>query len=195
MSDANAQTDFGSWNTVNPTTLNVAHGAVELLGAYASDYDTAGLAHAYADAINAALPERVSLAGDRFFGPWIVRDGEWDGYPTVEGRLDLKAIVEGVDFWRLARAYERGATLYVTIEAGAEDSPGRFVWQLLTDVERTDQEDDLGLTAVELAEVVGQDQNVADGDLWRVRVWAEPDEFEAHGEPLAEHLHDTRNAS
>lgn len=194
-SDQDATTEYGSWDsTVDPQALNAQGSAVEMLAGYASDYNTAELGRAYVDAINAALPVRVSLAGEQFYGPWIVKDGEWDGYPTTEGgRLDIKAIVEGVDFWRLARSYEYGATLYVTVEAGAENKPGRFFWQLVTDIERVDQEADEAMTAHDLAEVTANNQTAATGDLWRVRVWAGPDEFEARATPLAEHVHDTRD--
>lgn len=194
-SDATATTEYGEWSgTVDGTTLNAQHQAVELLAGHASDYDAEALGKAYADAINAALPPAVTLAGEQFYGPYRPPADAWDGYPTRDGQLDIRAIVEGVYFWRLARAHEYGATVYVTIEAGSEDSPGRFIWQLLTDVERMDQEDDLGLTAHDLAKTIADTQEVADGDLWRVQVWAGPDERGTPNlAPLAEYLHDTRN--
>ncbi|MEV7654615.1 hypothetical protein AB0O39_10635 [Streptomyces anulatus] len=52
----------------------------------------------YREAINAALPDSVALAGDEFIGPAYPEDDEFDGYPTDEyGALDLKALVEGID--------------------------------------------------------------------------------------------------
>lgn len=52
----------------------------------------------YRDAINAALPDSVSLCGDEFIGPYEPDDGEWDGYPVDDtGALDIKACVEDID--------------------------------------------------------------------------------------------------
>ncbi|MFI0156174.1 hypothetical protein [Streptomyces lydicus] len=54
----------------------------------------------YRDAINAALPERVALAGNDFYGPHFKDDYTWDGEldiaETVQG-VDLMAIVERND--------------------------------------------------------------------------------------------------
>jgi hypothetical protein len=201
MSDENATTEYGSWNTtVDPGTLNAGHMAVESLAEWASYYDAEGLSAAFRDAIDAALPDRVSLCGDRFIGPYRVRAGEWDGYPTTEVRLDIKAIVDGIDFWRLARAYDRTATLYLTIEVGEQDTAGKPAWHLVTDMERIDQDKDTGteMTAVELAEFTAGNQTVVDQDvpLWRVRVWASPDEWDDPAvAPLAEHVHEAENST
>ncbi|WP_399554228.1 hypothetical protein OG582_40600 (plasmid) [Streptomyces anulatus] len=52
----------------------------------------------YREAINAALPDSVALAGDEFIGPAYPEDDEFDGYPTDEhGTLDLKALIEDID--------------------------------------------------------------------------------------------------
>ncbi|MCX4792536.1 hypothetical protein OG369_42945 [Streptomyces sp. NBC_01221] len=52
----------------------------------------------YRQAIDAALPDSVSLCGDEFIGPAEGDDDEFDGYPTDEyGVLDFKAMVEDID--------------------------------------------------------------------------------------------------
>ncbi|MFE3429857.1 hypothetical protein [Streptomyces sp. NPDC059171] len=52
----------------------------------------------YREAINAALPDSVALAGDEFIGPAYPEDNEFHDYPTDEhGALDLKALIEGID--------------------------------------------------------------------------------------------------
>jgi hypothetical protein len=102
-------TSYGTWcNAVD--TLSVEHTVIESLGSFGSDYDVDGLISAYRSAINAALPASVSLCGDEFIGPYYEADQHFDGYPlTVDGSLDIKAIVDGVDFWSLVEKYDTTA--------------------------------------------------------------------------------------
>lgn len=52
----------------------------------------------YREAINAALPDSVSLCGDEFIGPAYPEDDEFDGYPTDEyGVLDFEALFEDIN--------------------------------------------------------------------------------------------------
>lgn len=52
----------------------------------------------YRDAIEAALPDSISLCGDEFIGPYETEEGEFDGYPRDEfDRLDFKAMFEDID--------------------------------------------------------------------------------------------------
>lgn len=90
---------YGSWyrnvGDFSVTLLGQVEGA---LNGEFTDEEVGAVADAYRDAINAALPEDVSLCGDEFYGT----AGELDtaGYPTDEdGRLDIAAIIDGVDFW------------------------------------------------------------------------------------------------
>lgn len=104
-------TSYGTWNNrVEHYSANLATTVVEALGDYGDDYDVDALTAAYRDAINAALPDSVTLAGDEFIGPHRPDADEWDGYPTDEhGQLDIKAIVDGVDFWEIAEKHDKSA--------------------------------------------------------------------------------------
>ncbi|MGI5423044.1 hypothetical protein [Actinomadura luteofluorescens] len=101
-------TSYGTWtNRVERYSANLATTVVEALGDYGDDYDVDALTAAYRDAINDALPAEVTLAGDEFLGPAKPDTDEWEGYPTDDlGQLDIKAIVDGVDFWAIAEKYE-----------------------------------------------------------------------------------------
>lgn len=54
----------------------------------------------YRDAINKALPNRVDLVDDEFFGPANPVDFTWE-----RGELDLRGIVKQVDLAEIARCY------------------------------------------------------------------------------------------
>jgi hypothetical protein len=62
-----------------------------------------------ARALRLQAPRGVALCGSEFIGP--AYDPDFDGYPTDEetGRLDIKAIVDSVDFWEIAAAHDKSA--------------------------------------------------------------------------------------
>src|SRR5690606_9843251 len=62
----------------------------------------------YRNAINAALPAGITLAGSEFFGPVDYDPAEWDGdYPvTAAGRLDIAEIVSGVDLGAIVAKFD-----------------------------------------------------------------------------------------
>lgn len=99
---------YGTWNNrVRDMELTVEQSIAVALGDYTADYDLDALAAAYRNAINEALPEGMSLNGNEFYGPYYAADANFDGYPHDEdGRLDIKAIVDSVDFWALAAEHE-----------------------------------------------------------------------------------------
>jgi len=101
-------TSYGTWsNRVDPRALSVEQTIYEALGDYADDYDIDAIAADYRDAINMALPEGVTLAGDEFIGPYYAEDATWG--PELEdedGRLDIKSIVDGVDLWAIVAKHE-----------------------------------------------------------------------------------------
>lgn len=106
--DRNATTSYGTWNNrVDEYAANFATSVCDALGDYPDDYDLDGLTAAYKAAINNALPARITLTGDEFIGPAYVEPGEFDGYPHRDGRLDLKKIVKGVDFWDIASGFDQ----------------------------------------------------------------------------------------
>ncbi|WP_399559238.1 hypothetical protein OH809_45530 (plasmid) [Streptomyces sp. NBC_00873] len=111
-----AMTNFGDWNDVETYSTRITDTVAAALGDHASDYDLDALVNAYRDAINEALPDSVILAGNEFYSPHHVEDKDFADYPTDDdGRLDVKAVVEGVDFWKIAARHER-----LTAEQAAE---------------------------------------------------------------------------
>ena len=102
-------TDYGTWRTlVDRTSLSLGQSVYESLGDYVDGYDLDAIVAEYRDAINEALPAHVCLSGDQFIGPYYEEDYDRAGYPTDEdGNLDLKEIVKGVDFWKIAQRHEK----------------------------------------------------------------------------------------
>lgn len=100
-------TSYGTWCTkVDDLALTVEQTIAETLGD-ADEYDIDAIAADYRTAINKALPEGVTLAGNDFYGPYYTEDATWG--PELEdedGRLDIKAIVLGVDLWAIAAKHE-----------------------------------------------------------------------------------------
>ena len=102
-------TSYGSWN-------NHAGGANTNLEGDIADYINGGdadwrhrveesgafeeMADAYRDAINNALPEGVTLAGDEFYGPYYEADHTWDG------DLDIADIIESVDLGAIVETHD-----------------------------------------------------------------------------------------
>jgi hypothetical protein len=59
----------------------------------------------YRAAIEAALPDSISLCGDEFIGPAYPDDDEFDDYPTDNyGVLDFKAIVDEISLEEIVEA-------------------------------------------------------------------------------------------
>lgn len=104
-------TSYGTWNNrVEPSDLTVEQSVTVSLGDYASEYDIDEIVSEYRTAINAVLPAGVSLIGDEFIGPYSPADATWG--PELEdedGRLNIKAIVEDIDFWAIAARHENAA--------------------------------------------------------------------------------------
>lgn len=115
-------TSYGTWcNRINDLETSPEGGLNDYLGGQDPDeYDMDSIHAAYRQAIDDALPPSISLCGDEFIGPAYPEGDEFDGYPKDEdGALDLKAIIEGLDF-DLADVFERN-TLYTL------DSVGRWI--------------------------------------------------------------------
>lgn len=112
-------TVYGTWFTrVQDGTLTLEASVLTALGDFTADYDVDAITWDYKEAVNAALPEGVSLQGDEFHGPARTTDATWG--PDLEdedGRLDLETIVKGVDFWAIATKYDK------TITDVEEDTP------------------------------------------------------------------------
>lgn len=100
--------DHHEWDSVVDHNQNTVEGTIAApLGDHVGDYDLDAFAAAYREAIDDALPPTVRLMGNMFVG---VLGGPWDGYPTCEdGTLDVKAIVDGIDYWAMAARFDRAA--------------------------------------------------------------------------------------
>jgi len=100
-------TSYGTWNNrIDPHSLSVEQTVYEVLGDFADEYDVEAIAADYRQAINAALPEGVSLVGNEFIGPYHAKDATWGPELEVDGRLDIRAIVDSVDFWGIVAKHE-----------------------------------------------------------------------------------------
>jgi hypothetical protein len=98
-------TSYGNWTTrVTPYNMTLESQVADALDSYEpTDEQLAAVCAAYRAAITDALPPQVVLAGNEFYGPAHDEDCQFDGYPTDEnGRLDFSAIVDTVDFWKVA---------------------------------------------------------------------------------------------
>ena len=92
-------TEYGSWTFGNNASLEDT--VSESLGDFVEDYDFDALVREYRDAISAALPGGVVLAGETFYGPYPRAERYWDAITDA---------VHGVDFWAIAARHEKGAT-------------------------------------------------------------------------------------
>jgi hypothetical protein len=102
-------TGYGTWNNrVAASDLTVEQSVSVSLGDYYNDYDVDAIVSDYRTAINEALPQGVSLCGDEFIGPYSADDATWNAeLDDEDSRLDIKAIVEGVDFWKIAAKHDK----------------------------------------------------------------------------------------
>jgi hypothetical protein len=111
---------YGTWNrTAAPYSLTLDQSVGDALNGEYTDEQLDAVTAAYRDAINAALPDSVSLCGDEFYGPYNTDDDEFAGYPLCNSfgeslddappwadradyqSLDIAAIVAGIDFWAI----------------------------------------------------------------------------------------------
>lgn len=100
-------TSYGTWNRIESLSLSVEQSVADYLGDFVDDFDFDGVVADYRAAINRALPDSVTLAGDEFIGPHLDADQDFGGYPTDEkGYLDLKAIVDGIDLDEIANRHD-----------------------------------------------------------------------------------------
>lgn len=102
-------TTFGTWNNHGDRMgLTVAQTITEAFGSEGPEgFDTDAIESDYREAINAALPAGVSLAGDEFYGPAYPAEQDFDGFDTDEhGDLDVKAIIEGIDLWAIIAKHD-----------------------------------------------------------------------------------------
>lgn len=107
-------TSYGTWcNQVSPYSTSPDSDLDDYVGggdsAWLERLEKSGaleeMRSDYRHAINAALPDSISLCGDEFIGPAYPDDDEFDGYPTDDaGALDLKACVEDISLEEIVEA-------------------------------------------------------------------------------------------
>ncbi|WP_160051309.1 hypothetical protein [Nocardiopsis sp. FR26] len=107
-------TSFGTWNnhgdrtqlTVEATVAAyISGGSSEWLERVNEEGHFNAMVDAYRDAINAALPDGVTLNGNEFYGPYYAENHGWDEDLNDElGQLNITAIIETID---LAAIVER----------------------------------------------------------------------------------------
>lgn len=92
-----ATTGYGHWNDhYGGAADRVEDSVADYLGEFVAEYDAEVIAVAYRAAINAALPNGVSLNGDNFYGP----------YPRYRD-LNIGEIIEGVDLAALVEKFNK----------------------------------------------------------------------------------------
>ena len=90
-------TSYGSWVNLGGGFLSVEDSVHEALGEYAGSFDVDGLVDAYRAAIDAALPEEISINGSEFYGP----------YPAPADATDtIRSAVASIDLWMLADRFD-----------------------------------------------------------------------------------------
>lgn len=103
-------TDYGTWNNAVDRSSSTLESSL-LDGCFGSEgpdgFNFEAIVSDYRDAINAALPDGVTLSGDQFYGPYHPEDQNFDGYATDQnGDLDIKAIVDGVDLSAIVEKHQ-----------------------------------------------------------------------------------------
>lgn len=105
-------TSYGDWNNRGDKwALTVEQSVIGAFGTEGADgFDFDAIVSDYRDAINAALPNGVTLSGNDFYGPYHQAASDFDGYPVDEdGHLDIKAVIDSVDLWKIIARHDHTA--------------------------------------------------------------------------------------
>ena len=102
-------TEYGTWNnhgdrtalTVEDTVAGyLANGDTEWAERCEKTGALEDMVSAYRIAINYALPDGVTLAGDNFYGPYYESDQSW------ESELDIAEIIQGIDLGEIVADHD-----------------------------------------------------------------------------------------
>lgn len=107
------------------------------------------------------------------------------------GRVRSAGLTQGPVTVYNPDVYPEGAIFTVQVEAGALKADGERIWQAVAPAELVILP--WGTPAEQVAEDTAANQNVADGPIWRVRVWdgtANPGDDITSTLPAAEYVHD-----
>lgn len=104
-------TSYGTWLNVAKSTRTVEEAVATIFDAEGTDgFDVEAIVTEYRNAINAALPNGVTLAGNDFYGPYNTTEDQFNDYPADDdGDLDLAAIVDGVELWPIIERHHTAA--------------------------------------------------------------------------------------
>lgn len=93
MSDENATTEYGTWADYDRSRVTVEDTVTDAAGDFADDYDLVAATATYREAINAALPSGIVLAGDGFYGPYPRSDDAGEQIAEAVDKVDLYEIL------------------------------------------------------------------------------------------------------
>lgn len=104
-------TSYGTWNNHGDrSNVTVEATVTDCIAEYLDDYDFDAIVAEYREAINDALPNGVAICGDEFIGPYYEADCDFDDYQLDEdGQLDIKAIIAGIDVWKIIAKHDKTA--------------------------------------------------------------------------------------
>lgn len=175
-------TSYGTWcNRVNTFSTSPESDIADYLGGgdreWCERMETSGAVDAiatdYRAAINAALPDDVSLCGEEFIGPAHPEDDEFKGYPVDEhGSLDFKSAIEEIDLAAIVEKHDVDNITVGPIFYEIEMTSDGEIWQ---PVEIGEGALERGVTCADAAKTIldnwVDDQEDPEPSEWRVRVF------------------------
>lgn len=91
-----ATTVITTWGRLTHSSLDPATDIANYVGDFADDFDLEQAEEAWREAINAALPEGVTLVGEEFIGQYGVEYDVSEFHAAIEG-TDLDSILQAAD--------------------------------------------------------------------------------------------------
>jgi len=104
--------DYGPWSDFGDGRTPESY-VEDALGGHPAGCDLYAASAAFRRAVCEVLPDRVTLAGHHFFGPYDEQDCEWDS------PLDIRAIIDSIDLEPIIKAHQAGGGDQLSAEGGA----------------------------------------------------------------------------